>query len=400
VVREAGRVELNEILLAFDRTEVNLDRLEAVWKRARALLPEGPELGGNAEYDDLVRSYNDLAVAVPAVDGHRLPTTLPDYEDVGHLFLEYAEFGELPRSVWQDIDEPERAIADYRFHFNRARRRAVRSRLSGLTDQVAADLENITAFIDKSNPPSNETLQDEAAGRVVEAIVEIERLIGNAVERTGRWSDLHRHIHFGQPHDWTDIALTDWPSVLDDIQAAGFADTEPLPLASEISDLGEAASHKLFGSATTALQWNEIDDDGFERLLFDLLSSFDEHYNVKWLMKTRAPDRGRDLSLERILHTPTGESRAERVLVQAKHWRSKSIRDSDVSALVVKAETWTPTFHAVIMATSGRFTSGAVTWSDTRASSGRRPDVELWSEADLERLLSRFPSIAAAHGLR
>lgn len=117
-------------------------------------------------------------------------------------------------------------------------------------------------------------------------------------------------------------------------------------------------------------------------------------------MKTRAPDRGRDLSLERILRTPTGESRMERVLVQAKHWLSKSVRDSDVSALVVKAELWMPPFHAVIMVTSGRFTTDAVTWSEIRASNGQRPDVELWSEADLERLLSRFPTIAAAHGLR
>lgn len=253
VARDAWRVELDEILRAFDRTAVNLDRLEAVWERARALLPEGPEFGGNAEYDDHVRAYNDLAAAIPAIDGHHLSTTLPDYEDIGQLFHEYAEIGEFPRFVWQDIEEPERAIADYRFRFNRARRRAVRSRLSALTDQVTADLGIITAFIEKSDPPRDETLQNEEAGRVAKAIVEIERLIGNATERTGRWSDLHRHIHFGEPHDWSDIALADWPSVLDDIQAAGFADTEPLPLVSEISDLGEAASSELSGSATTAL---------------------------------------------------------------------------------------------------------------------------------------------------
>lgn len=393
-------MELDEILRAFDRTLANLQRLEGVWQRARALLPEGPQLGGNDEYDDLARSYNDLAEALPAIDGYCFPTGLPDYEDVGQGFFDYAELGELPRAVWQEIEEPARAIADYRFRFNRARRRAVRSRLSELTNQVTADLAAITAFVETSDPPRAEKLQHEAAGHVVEAVAEIERLIGDAAERTGRWSDLHRHLHFGQPHDWCDIALADWPSVLDDIQAAGFADTEPLPLPSQINDLGVAASGELSGSATTALQWSEIDDDGFERLLFNLLSSFDEHHNVKWLMKTRAPDRGRDLSLERILRTPTGESRVERVLVQAKHWRSKSIGDNDIAALVAKAETWSPPFHAVIMATSGRFTTDAVTWSELRASSGRRPDVELWSEADLERLLSRLPSIAAAHGLR
>lgn len=393
-------VELDEILRAFDRTAANLERLEAVWTRARALLPEGPELGGNTEYEDLVQSFNDLAVAVPAIDGHHLTAALPDYEAIGQGFLDCAEIGEFPRMVWQDIEEPDRAIADYRFRFNRARRRAVRSRLSELTDQVAADLETVGAFIDASDPPGDDVVDHEAADRVAQAIDEIERLIGDTAERTGRWGDLHRHLRFGQPHDWRDIAVLDWPSVLDDIHAAGFADTEPLPMPVEIKDLGKAASGELSGAATTALQWNEIDDDGFERLLFDLLSSFEEHYNVKWLMKTRAPDRGRDLSLERVLRTPTGESRMERVLVQAKHWLSKSVGDSDVSALIVKAETWAPPFHAVIMVTSGRFTTDAVTWSEIRASSGRRPDVELWSDADLERLLSRFPSIAAAHGLR
>lgn len=84
-------------------------------------------------------------------------------------------------------------------------------------------------------------------------------------------------------------------------------------------DLGAAASGELAGSATLALPWDNLDDDGFERLLFDLLRSYTEHENVQWLMQTRAPDRGRDLSIDRVLSDATGGVRRERVIVQAKH---------------------------------------------------------------------------------
>jgi hypothetical protein len=51
-------------------------------------------------------------------------------------------------------------------------------------------------------------------------------------------------------------------------------------------------------------------------------------------MHTRAPDRGRDLSMERVLQTGTGTVRTERVMVQAKHWLKRSVAPADVASTI------------------------------------------------------------------
>lgn len=147
-------------------------------------------------------------------------------------------------------------------------------------------------------------------------------MIGDTAERTGRWGDLSRHVYFGEGHDWHDIAEFDWPTVRPDIDAAAMAESDPLPTPE--FDLGLAASGELTGTVATALPWSTLSPDGFERLLFNLLSDYRNHENVRWLTHTNAPDRGRDLSFDRLIHDPTGGVRVERVLVQAKHWLSRS----------------------------------------------------------------------------
>lgn len=88
--------------------------------------------------------------------------------------------------------------------------------------------------------------------------------------RSGRrWSDLHRHLSFGEGHDWHDIRELDWDSVRPDVEAAGRADADPLPVPG--IDLGVAAAGQLTGTATGALPWDRLSDGGFERLLYDLL---------------------------------------------------------------------------------------------------------------------------------
>lgn len=164
---------------------------------------------------------------------------------------------------------------------------------------------------------------------------------------------------FGQGHDWHDIHEFNWPSVRPDVQAAGFTNTDPLPVPD--FDLGQAAAGRLTGTATIALPWDRLDADGFERLLYDLLRAFSEHQNVRWLMQTRAPDRGRDLSLERVLQTSTGEVRTERVIVQAKHWLKRSVGVPELAATLAGIKLWVPpVVHFLIIATSGRFSADAV----------------------------------------
>ncbi|MFJ4320665.1 restriction endonuclease [Streptomyces lavendulae] len=184
-----------------------------------------------------------------------------------------------------------------------------------------------------------------------------------------------------------------------DVLSHALGDSDPLPVPD--LDLGQAASGHLTGPATLALPWERLDDDGFERLLYDLLRSIPEHENVQWLMQTRAPDRGRDLSLDRVLRDGSGGVRTERVIVQAKHWRSRSVNAAAVSETATAGKLWSPPLvRGIVIATSGRFTADAVLWAERHNAEGAVPYIDLWPESRIETLLAQKPHIAAAHGLR
>lgn len=388
-------VELEELLAAMDRTAANLAKLEAVWERASPLVPRGPSRGSSPDYHDLQRAWTDLRAGLPLIDGWTITNDLPDIDELGQTYLEYAEIGEAPTSADKEAEQPGTDLAEYRFRLNRARRRAARDRLRELimlvdstlplvVEDVAADSQ---AYVDKPQ-----------VAQVSAAIGEIERLLGDASGRQGRWSDLRRHLRFGLGVDWHDIQVHDWPSVRRDIEAAVHADTDPLPVPD--IDLGRAAVSPLSGRATIALQWSRLDDGGFERLLYDLLRDIPEHVNVQWLMATRAPDRGRDISLDRILRDSIGGARTERVIVQAKHWLSRSLRATDVGNAMTAVKLWPAPVRGLIIATTGRFSADAVAWAEQHNEGAAVPFIDLWPDTRLESLLAERPHLAAAHGLR
>lgn len=391
-------MELDEILNALDRTAANLAKLERVWQRAVPFIPTGPVLGGSDdEYDDLRRTWRDLLVGLPPIDGWTITGELPDIQELGQTYAEYLEVDEPPPPDMQNAaEQPGRDIGEYRHRLKRARRRAARERLRELVGLVDAGLARLTQDVDRR---SDEKLKGAEVDSITEAVAEIERLMGDSAPRRGRWGDLHRHLRFSEGHDWHDIVEFDWPSVRPDIEAAAFDDTEPLPVP-EI-DLGHAAGAHLTGKATLALPWDRLDDDGFERLLYDLLRSIPEYQNVQWLTKTRAADRGRDLSLDRVHRDSTGSVRNERVIVQAKHWRRRSVGPDDVVAVVARMDLWQPpVVRGLIIATSGRFSSDAVDWIEKHNGAARNPLIEMWPDSRLETLLAQKPEIAAGHGLR
>jgi len=138
--------------------------------------------------------------------------------------------------------------------------------------------------------------------------------------------------------------------------------------------------------------WDVLDDEGFERLLFRLFFEL-EFDNVQWLQKTRAADSGRDISAERL-------ENGNRVLIQARH-QSSSITAPDVNTVVVKAETWNPKFDEVIIVTTSSFTQEAVRWVESHnANPGERPIVTLEPHGHLEVMLSRHPGLISHLGLR
>jgi hypothetical protein len=144
-----------------------------------------------------------------------------------------------------------------------------------------------------------------------------------------------------------------------------------------------------------------LDPDGFERLLHDLLRTLPGYQNVQLLMKANAADRGRDISAERVLHDGAGGVRTERVIVQAKHWLSKSVPPEEITSALTRITLWEPpVVRGFIVATSGHFTPDAVAWVERHNEAGKMPFVDLWPEPRLTTMLSELPWLVAEYGLR
>lgn len=389
-------MDLNELFNVFDRTAANLVKLEKVWDRAVMFFPSDQNSNAWVEYDDLRRAWDDLLSGLPPIDGWSVRASLSDLDELEAEYARCSHFGDPVDHLFEKFNQPKRDLAKYRYHFNRARRRAAYDRLQQLAEFVDSSLPRIIKNVPRE---SEERVTGSDADQVATAIAEIERLIGDAALQRGRWGDLSRHLRFGQGCDWHDIAEFDWPGVRPDVVAGALTDLDPLPVPD--IDLAVAAASDLTGVATVALPWDRLDDDGFERLLYDLLLSIPEYENVQWLTKTRAPDRGRDLSMDRVIRDSTGSVRWERVIVQAKHWRSKSVDGPAVGNTVHQLQHWQPpVVHGLIIATSGRFSSDGVDWLEKHNIKGTLPLIEPWPENRIEQLLAQKPHLAAAHGLR
>lgn len=348
------------------------------------------------EYDNLRRAWKDLLAGLPPIDGWTITDELPDIDDLGQAYIDCFEISVTPFSVHEAGEKPGKELAEYWFRLNRARNGAIRKRLEQLIALIDTELPRLLDGVPRR---SQDLLTGPAVDQITAAVGEIERLMGNVAARRGHWDDLHRHLHFGQGHDRHDIHEFDCPSVRPDVQAAGFTNTDPLPVPD--FDLGQAAAGRLTGTATIALPWDRLDNTGFERLLYDLLRAFPDHQNVQWLMHTRAPDRSRDLSVERVLQTSTGDIRTERVIVQVKHWLKRSVGVPELAATLAGVKLWEPpVVRVLVIATSGRFSADAVAWAEKHNDGGIAPFIELWPDSKLETLLAQKPHLAAAHDLR
>jgi hypothetical protein len=395
-------MELNELFNAFDRAAANVSRLEKVWERAAAFFP--PSASRNpqtyrVEYEDLQRAWADLLTGLPPISGQRLGTPLADLNALDQQLeaLDWNDHGDGLARLADSFKEPGRELAKYRYHLGAARRRAAHDRLQQLAAIVDSALPRLLQDVPRT---SQERLVGSDVDAMIEAFSEIALLMSGTEQLGGRWHDLLRHLRFGQGHDWHDIAEFDWPDVRSNVVAGALSDLDPLPVPD--IDLGEAAAGNLTGRATLALPWERLDPEGFERLLHDLFSSFPEYENVAWLTTTTAADRGRDLSCDRVTVESTGTVRRERVIIQAKHYLTRSVDDREIGGLVVQMKHWDtpPPVRVLIIATSGNFATSAVEWVDKHNAAGDRPEIQMWNRVKLESLLAQRPQLAAAHGLR
>lgn len=397
-------MDLEEALAQFERAETNISRLEAVAKEMEVLVPEGisfADTGPEAErYESLRRSYEDLLSGLPPLDGYK-PTAIPKtLDDIAHARMGVAELSEpeFAISVAQEEREPAEQLAEYRHQFSKVRRSLVRDRAKELVKQI----DDIVIAVDDESVPrdgSPAAENDDWPG-LVQAIGEIERLLGaDLVHTQGRWHDLHRHLGFAQSVDFRDIAEFDWPSVRPDIEASLYSELEPLPV--EVEDLGALARTRPTGPVSTQLAWDALDDEGFERLVYNLLLNASGYENPRWLQKTRAADKGRDLSVDRVIADPLGDTRRERVIMQCRHRLASSISVDDCAVIVAQMALWEPPHvDVLIFATSSRFTADAIQWIEGHNEAGKSPRVEMWPSSHLETLLATRPALVREFGLR
>ena len=377
-------MDLNEALGQFDKIEANLHRLNKVWEEMVSLIyTEGRILGVQDErrYETLRRAFATIAGSLPVIGESRYDGYPLEADEVGPLQFETSELHEPRAYVHADqlIYAPSRGIDEYRSRFDSARRDLVRERLR----QLIVEIDKLLARLLEWVADDNEPVLDPDWYRLTAAFSEVERLAGNHMSKTGRWDDLKRHIDFGQGHDVHDIANRDWPSIRPGLEAGMYSELEPLPV--EVDDLALLVSSNPRGRVSTRLEWEALNDEDFERLLFNIVSDAEGYENAKLLTRTHAPDRGRDISVDRGLPDSLSGVTRQRIIIQAKHWLTKSIPHLEVAQAVSSVKLWEPPFvNVLIIATSGRFTSDAVAWIEQHNHAGERPTIEMWPDSQLE----------------
>ena len=376
--------------MQFERVAANLQKAERVWADIA---------GGNCtpeEHEDRLRAFVDLTAALPSIDGFRIDSVPMSLSETQLARFDAFELGEpdFHSQTEERIDMPGAELRDYRHRFDRARREIVRGRIGEVVDAI----DEMTAAM-RTARGHRDSPSSEQWGLLDRQVSELDRLLGDSTPRPPRWSDLRRHLSFGESVDLDDILDTDWPSVKGNLESFIYDEFEPMPV--EVDDLGALVSARPRGPVTTALEWGRLDADAFERLLFELISSEAGYENPNWLMKTNAADQGRDVEAHRVTVDRLSGTRRERVIVQCKHWQSRSVGRDEIVLCLEAVKLWQPPpVDVLIVATSGRFSRDAVTWRERREMDRMVPRVELWSDSHLEMLLARRPHLVATFGLR
>lgn len=393
-------MDLAAALDAFDRAAVNLTRAERVWAELEALIPSHILFGADESggYHALCIAWDDLVAGLPAINGWTIANKPVELDNLAQWRLDALEIGELSAQLDADAaaSAPGRDLTEYKTRLNRARRTLVRRRAEDLLGQVDRVLPRLQAV----TPSDREPVASADWTALTTALRELDRLIGDGTVRQGRWPELRRHVAWSQGQDLHDIAALDWPSVRADVVAATSSDLDPMSVG--VADLGLLAdAGSTGGPVAVALHWERLTAEDFERLLFNLISDLPGFYNTSWLTNTTAPDRGRDLSADKEIRDSAGLVLNQRIIVQAKHWQSRSVRHQDITEVLASLSLWEPpVVHHLIFATSGRFTGDAVTLVDKHNASGARPLIDMWPESRMEGLIAERPHLAAEFGLR
>ncbi len=389
---------LSAALQKFEATAANLAKLDKLWHQIYGLLPNGPAFGNPPDYEELCLAFRNILPGLPAINGVRVKDKLFEYNDAGQMWLDAYEVGEIEAkvSVSNLLEEQGRSLRHYRFHFDVKRRELVRDRLLAAITEVDDLLQALFPLTESA--AIYEGIDNPNWSSLKELITEIATLHGGNT-KPHRWNDLQRHLYFGKVGDLSDISQHDWPNVKQGLLAELYGEHDPLPI--DVDDLGDLVAARPSGRVTSKLNWSSLDDEGFERLIFSLIADTKGYENPEWLQQTRAPDRGRDLSVTRIDVDPLGTVRRHRVIIQCKNWLSKSVALGDVSNVRSQMELWQPPrVDSLIIATTGRFTADAIDLIEKNNQGDRALHISMWPESHLEMLLAARPHLIAEFRLR
>lgn len=389
----------SDTLRALEITEANLAKAEALWRQIRRSVPEGMAFGSPPDYDTLCRKLDDVVAALPAIDGFKPAVHPLDLNQIAQWRLDANELGEVEAQVACEdaIDEPARALSDYRYRFDRKRRSLVRGAVAALIE----DVDSALAALGPAAEDRDRTEGGEAGilSTLRTAISQLDTLLGSSVHRPPRWPDLRRHLHFGLRGDLDDVRRLDWPYIKKGLESSLYGADEPIPVA--VADLGELAPPRPHAPVPTRLHWTALTPEDFERLLFALLTNDQAYQNVQWLMSTTAADRGRDLSAFRVSVDGLSGTRRERIIVQCKHWLGRTVGVADISTVKEQVKLWEPPrVDVLVLATSGRFSADAVHYVERHNQSESALRIEMWSSSHLELLLASRPALIGEFGLR
>ena len=381
--QESVTTTLDYALRQFELAEANLARLEKLWDRIEGALPSGPSFGAPPDYDKWCIAFSRILGELPAIDGLRVENHLYDYDDVAKMHLDALEIGEfecqlyVARTLSQQGDE----LRQYRIRLGIKRREMVRDRVIELIDRV------------DRNFAAPKTHWFEA----LESFVEIDVLLGSGA-RPDQWNMFMQELETQESESVHDMANRVWPDIKRFLEDGLYGDYDPVPV--EADDLNEVLNASPTGHVSNKLNWSVLSDEDFERLIFNLLSEAEGYENVQWLQKTRAADRGRDMSADRVDVDGLGSVRRYRTIIQCKHWLSKSVRIVDIAASREAMALWdAPRVDTLVIVTSGRFTVDAIAMVEKHNQSDKALFIEMWPDSHLERVLASRPPLLGQFGL-
>ena len=389
---------LDQALRQFESTEANLARLEKLWQKIEKALPSGPTFGAPPGYDEWCIAFERILEKLPAVDGFRVERRVYDYDEAGQMHLDALEIGDFEAQIYvvKTLAEQGKLLREYGFRLRAKRRELVRDRLVLRMNQVDEILGSLRHG--ESEDRDGSQLARSAWTEVCGALAEIDTLLGSS-PRPEQWDVLRKPVDGDAASESMESAGRIWPEARAILAEGLYGEFDPIPV--EAKDLGELVDERPSGAVSTGLNWSVLTAESFERLLYQLIAEADAYENVQWLQKTYAPDRGRDLSANRLDVDPLSGVRRHRTIIQCKHWLSKSVGIGDVAAAREAMALWEPPrVDGLVIATSGRFTADAVAMVEKHNQGNHALTIEMWPESHLERLLAGRPHLIGQFSLR